>query len=302
MENYKKFIFEKYEREYVEEILSEISEKSEMQDGHKYFLNGLVRKIRPEKVLEVGVSAGGSSAILLNSIKDNPNAKLISVEYSEPYYKDSSKKSGFLIDESFPQLKKQWTLYAGGDVSKFIREIGGDIDFVLLDTVHSHPWETLNFLTILPYLKKGAWVVLHDISLFISGSDAFACKYLFDYVTSENKVRPLTEKDRNIFPNVGAFQVTDDTHKYVEDVFMSLALPWKNGVQQVSKPDLEQIINVLEEHYSAELIDILKKSIEAQDIYIDNLAKRPLLEKIKNIAKIIAPVLYYKIYYRSRNQ
>ena len=48
----------------------------------------------------------------------------------------------------------KWTLYTGGITSNFIEKIGGDIDFVFLDTVHYAPGEWLDILQILPFLKK----------------------------------------------------------------------------------------------------------------------------------------------------
>ena len=43
-----------------------------------------------------------------------------------------------------------------------IDEIGSDIDFLILDTLHIVPGEILDFLVCLPYLTKDAIVVLHD--------------------------------------------------------------------------------------------------------------------------------------------
>ena len=45
-------------------------------DEQKY-LNGVVRKFKPKKLVEIGVSGGGTSALMLNAIKDIPDAKLL---------------------------------------------------------------------------------------------------------------------------------------------------------------------------------------------------------------------------------
>ena len=200
-----------------------------MEHNAKYFLNGMVRYLKPAKILEVGIASGGGSAIILNAIRDIENSQLISVDYYEKYYGFDEKLSGWLVDEKFSHLKNKWTVYRGGDISRFIENIGDDIDLLVLDTAHIHPWETLNFLCILPFLKRGAWVILHDVSLpYLSGrEDELACRYLFANVVSDIKIMPVPE-DNYIphFSNIGAFHVIDDTAKYARNLFEALLFPW----------------------------------------------------------------------------
>ena len=156
---------EKFENEIVDEINNILSGISEMSYSQRCFLNGIIRQTKPKKILELGVSAGGSSAIILNAIKDFDNAKLYSVDYSEKWYVDNSKNTGFIIDEKFSNLKNKWKLYTGGTAAKFMEEIGGEIDLCLIDTMHVNPGEFLDFLIVLPYLKKNAILIFHDIAL-----------------------------------------------------------------------------------------------------------------------------------------
>ena len=167
---------ENFQTELVDEINeildskpSDSSTLSEMSYKERCFLNGIIRQNKPKKILEVGVSAGGSSAVILNSIKDCDEARLYSVDYSERWYRDNSKRTGFVIDSQFSHLKDKWQLYTGGTAAKFIEQIGGDIDLCLIDTVHANPGEFLDFLIVLPYLKKNAIVVLHDTCLYAVG-------------------------------------------------------------------------------------------------------------------------------------
>ena len=55
--------FERFDREALDEILEDVLPYSEMSFNEKYFLNGIVRFLKPRKVLEVGVSSGGETAI-----------------------------------------------------------------------------------------------------------------------------------------------------------------------------------------------------------------------------------------------
>ena len=40
-----------------------------MWGNQREFLNGIVRKFKPKKILEIGVAEGGSSIVILNAIK-----------------------------------------------------------------------------------------------------------------------------------------------------------------------------------------------------------------------------------------
>ena len=104
--------------------------------------------------------------------------------------------------------------------------VGGDIDFLILDTMHKMPGEILDFLACYPFLKKGAVVVLHDIALchHENNWDAIATKLLFDTVTAD-KLIGIDEEDSSLL-NIGAFVVTKDTGQYIDDVFSALTTIW----------------------------------------------------------------------------
>ena len=54
----------------------------------------------------------------------------------------------------------KWKLYTGNTTAAFIEEIGGDIDFVFIDTAHVMPGEVLNVIEIFPFLKKTLLLLL----------------------------------------------------------------------------------------------------------------------------------------------
>ena len=43
----------------------------ELWHEQPYFINGVIRKYKPKKCLEIGVAAGGSAIIILNALKNN---------------------------------------------------------------------------------------------------------------------------------------------------------------------------------------------------------------------------------------
>ncbi|MDR1741281.1 MAG: class I SAM-dependent methyltransferase [Synergistaceae bacterium] len=232
------FVPERYEAERLERVEGAVEGPSEMLRVERLFLNGLVRRLEPKKLLEVGVAAGGSSCVLLNAMDDG--AVLHSVDWSGRYYRDKAKATGWLVDEVAGERRHfdttRWRRHFDRDVSEVIEEIGGGVDFALLDTVHAHPAETLSFISIFPFLTPDAVVVLHDVNLFFSnppnsGYDAYATKLLFDIVTAD-KFTPSEFGNGYIHPNIAAFQVNGDTRKYIADVFRSHFFPWGYDVPE----------------------------------------------------------------------
>ena len=51
-----------------------------MWKNHIKFINGVVRKFMPEKIIEVGVYRDESSAIILKAIQDVKNSHLYSLD------------------------------------------------------------------------------------------------------------------------------------------------------------------------------------------------------------------------------
>jgi hypothetical protein len=123
-------------------------------------------------------------------------------------------------------------------------------DFAVIDTAHIHPMETLNFLCVLPYLNDGAVVVLHDTSLHIynANSMAVATRILMSTVAA-HKIEPNVSG--TFPPNIAAFQVTQDTRKYVENIFSSLFLPWG---MVIDASIINSIRILLEKHYDKKLV------------------------------------------------
>lgn len=97
-----------------EEYRSEIYDRidwsdidSEMTDGQRRFIHGLIQYYEPEKVLELGVSAGGGTIVLLNALMENAQAKLYSIDSAtNEIYKEVSKQFRKLGYRLFHGLKE----------------------------------------------------------------------------------------------------------------------------------------------------------------------------------------------------
>ena len=207
----------------------------------------------------------------MNAIRDIDGAHLHSVDLFDRYYRDESKPSGWMVDEFTPELNSMWTAHLGKDASQVMADIGGGIDFLVLDTAHIHPVETLNFLCALPYLNDGAIVVLHDISLHLQkigyATASYAGRLLFSTVTAE-KVLPA-EKYAPC-ANIGALRINSDTRKYIFNLFSSLYLPWgrlhaKPWRELVPQSLIEPHADLFEKSYGAEYRDMFLGAVKAQD-------------------------------------
>jgi predicted O-methyltransferase YrrM len=128
-----------------------------------YFINGIIRKFKPKKCLEIGVANGGSSILILNAIKDIDDSFLVSMDLNTQMYLRSNLKTGFRVKKYFPELSIKWRLFTGDLPHKFLVKLNETFDFLFLDTAHLAPGELLNFIEVLPFLKEKAIIILHDI-------------------------------------------------------------------------------------------------------------------------------------------
>jgi predicted O-methyltransferase YrrM len=131
---------------------------SRMEGNQREFLNGVVRKFKPKKILEIGVAEGGSSIIILNAIKDLKNSHLFSIDLSK------NEMIGYCVKNLFNNLSNKWSLYTGNIPAKFMKKIGKNIEMAFIDSAHLEPGEILDFLIILPFLKEEAIIIFHDIA------------------------------------------------------------------------------------------------------------------------------------------
>jgi len=227
------------------------------------FLNGLIRKFKPKKIVEIGVSAGGSSSLILNAIKDIPNAKLYSFDRYNEWYRNSSKKVGWLVKEKFPYLIDKWSLFTGVNTAECIESIGNNIDFALIDTVHFTPGEMLNWLEILPFLKEEAIVVIHDT--FYMFDNKFKTKKIINF--SNNQLLCyirgsiiLPSYGTKIFNrNIGALKLAKNQKQYYKIYFLALGNQWQYFPDE---KDLEILRNHFKKYYGVKLVEIYNDAVE----------------------------------------
>lgn len=209
-------------------ITKKIKENAEWQLGgnQPIFLNGLIRKYKPKNCLEIGVANGGSSILILNAIKDIPNSSLVSLDLNIDLYYDKTKKTGYRVNQYFPELTKNWKLLTGQLPHKFLIELNMKFDFVFLDTAHSAPGELLNFIELLPFLNENAIFVLHDILWHFRFKIKFYPSNVHLYPAIYGDKVLLQNKDGSI-GNMGAVFLYNNQESHYLDYFFLLLTFWE---------------------------------------------------------------------------
>jgi hypothetical protein len=203
-----------------------ILESAEMSRADHALMEMALERHAPRKILEVGVAAGGTTAMLLDKMPRS--SRLCSVDISTIYWKDAAKPVGFLAEELFGN-DPRWRRFYGLDISSCIDQIGGDIDFAVLDTTHALPGELLSFMCILPFMSERSHIFIHDTGLHTrdkifanTKSRAYACALLFNAIYSADK----TMSDDGI-PNSGLVEICrDHVIKNIYPVIDMLFMDW----------------------------------------------------------------------------
>ena len=254
-----------------EELKADYKSYSEMSEQDRLFLSTLITRYKPKKLLELGVSKGGSSIVMLNAIKNIDGASLASIDYNEWHYRIKDKKTGFYVD-NYPDLKKKWTLKTGGMALNFLDELSGGekFDFCLIDTVHSVPGEILDLLQVLPYLKEGAIVVLHDTNLQIEAvnyphkRNYHVNNLLMSTIRGEKLIpfiKPYKSKYGYFLNNIGAVKLSGEN--FIYELFNLLATKW--GYIPNSW-DLELLTGFYEKQYGKYWAKYFENVITAQEL------------------------------------
>lgn len=245
--------------------ITPLNAKLELSDFEYALICGLVKKVKPRKILELGVSTGATASILINCIDTlgmNKECHLFSVGKKVFLPDDSNNLTGFHIDEAKQFLERpvHHTLLLGDSVTELLNSIGDDIDLVLIKNGFSFPDVFIDFLSIFPFLKKNACVVLFGINPFLkeNGEDNYAAKLLFDIIVAD-KIKPIDSKNSFDILNIGVLFLTDDSEKHISDCFSALLLKWQN----IPNADiLTKTKKFLSHFYNDDLMSLVNSAIE----------------------------------------
>lgn len=270
-ENYQKYILNRIKNRLKGPMLMDLGEFS--------FVNGLIRKYKPKKILEIGVCSGGMSAVILNAIMDIKNAFLFSCDLETKHYLNSKFEIGSVVKKNFPELLKKWKLYTGNTTAKFIEEIGNNIDFVFIDTAHVMPGEVLNMIEIFPFLKKNAIIVFDDIEQqakkkLFEVPDFYPCNNLLFSVLRGKKIIYNQKNDNTFkFRKLGAIILDDEQERYFFEYFYLLSNNWS---YMPNKFEIDLIRKLVEKYYKPYFLSMFEEAVE---LNYERLKKKGLLKK-----------------------
>ena len=255
-----------------ENLRSQAEFVSEMTFNELGFLCGIIKKVKPRKIVEVGVAEGGTTAVIMNAVSIlGLSCEIYSVDLLEKLYYNQELTTGYEYNYLCPLIKNNQsshTFLFGKSIAGQMQIIGKDIDLVILDTMHAVPGELIDFLSIYPYLSKNAMVVLHDVNVdyyYAINYDikwknwsnfSFATKLLFGAVRAE---KFLNYNETGNIINIGAFQVNEDTDKYIKDIFFLLHMPWSYCPPRFIMKECGELF---QRHYDNDCNTLFQKAVD----------------------------------------
>lgn len=235
-----------------------------------YFMNGLIRKIKPKSCLEIGVAEGGSSILILNAIKDFDNSSLVSLDLNTYYFRDNSLKTGHRVNTYFPELAGKWSLYTGDLPNVFLDKLNKNFDFVFIDSAHESPGEILNIIEVLPFLKENAIVVLHDIFWHFIRTKSKPTREI-KFTPAPIYLMSTLYGDKllvnNEFESMGAVFLYENQKEHYLDYFLLLNGFWE---YMPSEKQIRDLTLFIKKYYKNDIfIKLFNNSVTNNNIYIN---------------------------------
>lgn len=214
------------------------------------FIQQYIARDRPKIFVEVGVATGLSSALILMFLAENGGEVLHSIDISETFYGDSTKVTGFLVDEIDGEGRELFKLHlkrSSFDLKQLLS--GKKFDMAFIDAQHGHPWPTIDMMALMPFAKPGALIFHHDLALYRQPGIGIGPKYLFDqFDTNERQLIDHQSK------NIGFIRVPEGSYRESEEKLLSaLDMPWT--VTELQPAWVKRVLQMLEAHWSKNAVE-----------------------------------------------
>ena len=276
----KNFDYMKYEANIITDKMRKYSGWMLWNNNQYYFINGIIQKFKPKKCLEIGVARGGSSILILNSIKDIKNSFLISIDLNKKCYIERQYDTGYRVNKYFPELTKNWQLFTGEQPHIFLQNLNLTFDFVFLDTAHISPGELINLIEILPFLNENAIIILHDITWhFVREYQTKKIQYTATqiYLMSVLYGDKLVIRTKNGIENIDAVYLYKNQKDHFLDYFLLLLSYWE---YLPTEKQINELRIFIKKFYRDQLyLNIFEQALNNNKFYIN---------KRKNLSKLVS--------------
>lgn len=121
-------------------------------------------------MVEIGTLTGFSAAIIAAALRRQAredSARWVdTIDLAPRCFIDQTRPTGFEIAEAFPELASMIRLHIPHDAS-VVSELAEpeELEIGFIDADHQHPLPLLDLLRLAPYIRRGGWILLHDIQL-----------------------------------------------------------------------------------------------------------------------------------------
>lgn len=269
------FEYHLYEREMISEKMIKYSGWF-LEKNEPYFINGIIRKYKPKKCLEIGVGKGGSSIIILNALKDINDSFLVSLDLNS-FNRHNNYHIGENVKTYFPELtnNNKWQLFTGKQPHKFLDKLKLKYDFLFLDTAHIAPGELFNIIEAMPFLEKNAIIILHDIMLHLPTINnyykprevKFHPSQIF-LMTSLPGYKVIIEDENKGAENIGAVFLNSNNENDYLNYFLLLLSPWE---YMPSNTHIKQLRAFISKYYKKKIfLHLFDRAVEENNIYIND--------------------------------
>ena len=273
--------------------------KRAMSGFDSAFLCGALKKFQPKKIVEIGITSRVTTSIILQCLEDiGQEYEMHSVDISTDYYHAAKSNIARQLEPDYAwkyikenaisslpsnansvELRGKHIFHDGQSLIPAINKIGNEIDFVVFNVISNEiPGEILDFLAILPYLKNDAVVVLRNViesQLDFNKVANNAATVLFSTITAD-KFLNLPPQHVDLvyaYPNIGAFQINEQTRENIENVFLALTLRW---IYFPPRALLRGYYNIYKKNYSPEICKLYENILKMNymNLKIDDVIKK----------------------------
>lgn len=157
-------------------FLDHIDQEGWDTEGYRLMLYLLVRKYKPEIVVETGVAHGVSSAYILCAMRENDKGHLYSIDLPPEQAAVSKSDNGyeladkqvhrhFKVGHFVPEcVRDRWTLILGDsrqELPKLLERLK-KADIFYHDSLHTYEHMKFEYETVWDYIPKGGLLLSHD--------------------------------------------------------------------------------------------------------------------------------------------